>query len=300
MSLLPRKRNCRKPRPKINAWRSTGSYWSQWVWQIDPLEITPGELDPTVGTVTLGTNLELVYFDQMREQLNLEETVAKNVSPNSEMVDWNGGKRHILSYLKDFLFTADRARSPVKVLSGGERNRLLLARLFLRPFNVLVLDEPTNDLDMETLEMLEEMLFEYQGTLILVSHDRYFIDQVATSTLVWEGPGVWKEYVGGYQDWLRQRPVEIPKESVKQKKESSKSKQTPVKKKLSFKEQRELDELPEKMESVETELSQLQDQMQDPEFYKQDSDSVQKATQRLNELESILEELYERFEELDI
>ena len=173
------------------------------------LRLLLGELQPASGNIRLGTNLQISYFDQLREQLDENKTVQENVvEDNQDTVTINGKKRHIIGYLQDFLFSPDQARSYVSLLSGGERNRLLLARLFTRPSNLLVLDEPTNDLDMETLELLEDYLMNYTGTILLVSHDRAFINNVVTSTLVFEGDGVVKEYVGGYDDWLRQRPPE--------------------------------------------------------------------------------------------
>jgi ATP-binding cassette subfamily F protein uup len=267
------------------------------------LNLMLGKLEPTAGEVVLGTQIEMVYFDQLREQLDEEKTVAQNVSPYSEMIEFRGATRHIMGYLQDFLFNSDRARSPVKVLSGGEKNRLLLARLFLKPFNLLILDEPTNDLDMESLEILEEMLIDYTGSLILVSHDRRFIDNVAISTLVHEGESNWKEYVGGYEDWLRQRPKPLTAAETKKVKATEIQAEVPKaptqKKKLSFKEKRELEELPKKIEDAELAIEELQAEMQDPDFYKQSADDVQKATDRLADLESELEGFYDRYEALE-
>ncbi len=275
------------------------------------LKLFLGQLQADEGEVVEGTQVQWVYFDQLREQLDLEKNVAENVLPHAEFIEVNGAKRHIMSYLQDFLFSSDRARSPVKVLSGGERNRLLLARLFLQPFNLLVLDEPTNDLDMESLEILEERLMDYRGTLILVSHDRNFIDNVAISTLAFEGEGVWKEYVGGYQDYLRQRNEEtkssknekvlekdIPSKVSAQVEKDSRDIKVNVKRKLSYKETRELEELPDKIERSENEIELLQQQMQDPEFYKRDPKEIQESNEKLESLEMRLMEMYERFEEL--
>src|SRR3954470_4956207 len=212
------------------------------------IKLILGELAPDSGKVRLGTNVQVAYFDQMREQLREDLTVAETISPGSEWVDLEKGRKHVMTYLADFLFSPRRANSPVRMLSGGERNRLLLARLFPRPANVLVLDEPTNDLDIESLELLEAALQDYDGTLLLVSHDRAFLDNVVTQTVAAEGDGKWKEYVGGYSDWLRQRPV--LNESLEKKKPTGKEK---PKTKLSYKETRELEALPQEIEALEAE-----------------------------------------------
>jgi len=211
------------------------------------LKMLLGELEPDTGSVDLGTKLNVAYFDQQRATLDPEKTVADNLNFGSDTITINGKSRHVMSYLQDFLFPPARVRSPVKSLSGGERNRLLLARLFIQPANLLVLDEPTNDLDVETLELLEELLCNYDGTLILVSHDRTFLDNVVTSTLAFEGDGVINEYVGGYEDWLRQSKKTEVKNEIKpaQVKETKKEKS---KTKLTYKDQRELDNLPQKIE----------------------------------------------------
>lgn len=265
------------------------------------LNILLGKMLPQYGSVTQGTKLEIAYFDQLRAALDMEKTVAENVSQGSDMLDLNGQKKHIISYLGDFLFTPQRAMTPVKALSGGECNRLLLARLFSRPSNLLVMDEPTNDLDIETLELLEEMLGAYQGTLLLVSHDRKFLDNVITSTLVFEGGGKIQEYVGGYQDWLRQRKtIEETKQS--RKKEEIKPSEPVVaaaRKKLSFKEQNELKELPLRIEKMETELIELQELTTQPAFYQQPQDKITAALAQLQKLQVELEHAYRRWSELD-
>lgn len=265
------------------------------------LNILLGKLTPQQGSVTQGTKLEIAYFDQLRAALDMEKTVAENVSQGSDMLDINGQKKHIISYLGDFLFTPQRAMTPVKALSGGECNRLLLARLFSRPSNLLVMDEPTNDLDIETLELLEEMLGAYQGTLLLVSHDRKFLDNVITSTLVFEGNGKIQEYVGGYQDWLRQRKtIEETKQS--RKKEETKQAEpaaAAARKKLSFKEQNELKELPSRIEKMETELIELQELTTQPAFYQQPQDKINTTLAKLQKLQVDLEHAYRRWSELD-
>ncbi len=256
------------------------------------LNILLAKLAPQQGSVTHGTKLHIAYFDQLRHALDLEKTVVDNLALGSDMIEINGSKRHVISYLSDFLFTPERARTPVKALSGGECNRLMLARLFSRPSNLLVLDEPTNDLDIETLELLEELLNDYPGTLLVVSHDRAFLDNVVTSTLVFAGDGIIEEYIGGYQ------------ESFNQKKEASKTKKTipeqakPVKK-LSYKEQKELAELPQKIEMLETEQHELQAMTAAAEFYQQDPKIVAKHMERLNQLSVELEKTYERWNELE-
>ncbi|MEZ4483022.1 MAG: ATP-binding cassette domain-containing protein [Syntrophotaleaceae bacterium] len=263
------------------------------------LKLLLGELAPQQGRVKLGTNLEVLYFDQLREQLDPELTVQQNLSGDQDTVTIGGQQRHVYGYLQDFLFTPDRARSPVRILSGGERNRLLLAKLFTRPANLLVLDEPTNDLDLETLDLLEELLADYKGTLFLVSHDREFINRVATSCLVFEGEGRVGEYVGGYDDWLRQRPTQKT-EPAKDKVKATRSK--PVKerpRKLTFKERQELDQLPQRIDELEQEIEALQQQLADPELYRNRGETVPALQQRLAEAEQELETAFNRWEELD-
>ena len=261
------------------------------------LKMLLGELEPDTGTVSLGTKLSVAYFDQQRAVLDLEKTVADNLNFGSDTITINGRSRHVMSYLQDFLFPPARVRSPVKSLSGGERNRLLLARLFIQPANLLVLDEPTNDLDVETLELLEELLCNYDGTLILVSHDRTFLDNVVTSTLAFEGDGQVNEYVGGYEDWLRQsRQANTP--STVKKNEKKEVKPEKKKTKLSYKDQFELDTLPQKIEKLETEQEQIQNQIAEPDFYQQEKKEVDKVLARLSELEKELETTYARWEEL--
>ena len=259
-----------------------------------------GELEPDTGKVVLGTKLNIAYFDQQRAVLDPDKSVADNLNYGSDTITINGKSRHVMSYLQDFLFPPARVRSPVSSLSGGERNRLLLARLFLQPANLLVMDEPTNDLDVETLELLEELLCDYDGTLILVSHDRSFLDNVVTSTLVFEGDGVVKEYVGGYEDWLRQTKKTAAKKTSTEKPVSKEIKKEKPKKKtkLSYKEQRELDTLPDKIEKLEAEQEYLQQEVSEPDFYKQQQDVIDKALKRLAELEKELEQAYQRWEEL--
>ena len=263
-----------------------------------------GEIEHT-GTVKTGTQLEVAYFDQLRNQLELEKSVMANVSEGSDFVDVNGQRRHIYSYLQDFLFSPERSRTPVKALSGGERNRVLLAKLLLKPSNLIVMDEPTNDLDMVTLELLEEMLADYKGTLLLISHDRAFMDNVVTSTWVFDGKGGIEEYVGGYQDYLLQRPnqtVVDQKSDVKkaQAKAEANKVAAPAKKvKLSFKDQRELEQLPAEIEKLEAEQSTLSDQLADGSWFVQDAAAATQASQRLAEIEEQLLEKLERWDELE-
>ncbi|CAG0909687.1 unnamed protein product, partial [Cyprideis torosa] len=234
------------------------------------LKLLLGQLEPDSGNIKQGTKLEVAYFDQYREQLDESRTAIDNVAGGSDTITINGQPKHIISYLGDFLFSPERARSSVKKLSGGERNRLLLAKMFAKPANVLVMDEPTNDLDIETLEILEGLLLDFSGTLLLVSHDRAFMNNVVTSTLAFEGDGVVKDYVGGYDDWLRQRssakkekPTEKPAVSAK----AAPTTPAPKQKKLSYKDQRELDELPALIESLENEQTALETQLADPALY---------------------------------
>lgn len=254
------------------------------------------------GMVKIGTQLEIAYFDQLRHQLDLEKSVADNVSEGSDYVDINGQRRHILGYLQEFLFAPERARTPVKALSGGERNRVLLAKLLLKPSNLIVMDEPTNDLDMVTLELLEELLGEYKGTLLLISHDRAFMDNVVTSTWVFDGQGHIQEYIGGYQDYLAQRPTTHETEKVKAKtvakvddaKKETKNQDTP-KKKLSYKEQRELESLPQEIEQLEQEQAELSAKLADGSWFSENLAEATQASERLAEIELLLLEKLERW-----
>ncbi|MDX1802437.1 MAG: ATP-binding cassette domain-containing protein [Alcanivorax sp.] len=258
-----------------------------------------GRLAPDSGTVKLGTQLQVAYFDQLRDTLDEDKSVIDNVAEGSDVVTINGQNKHVIGYLQDFLFDPGRVRQPVKSLSGGERNRLLLAKLFTRPFNLLVLDEPTNDLDAETLELLEEQLMNYQGTLLLVSHDREFIDNVVTSTLVFE-QGTLNSYVGGYQDWLRQRPEPISEKPVKAAKPAAPKAAAPAKrKKLSYKDQRELEQLPERIEQLETELEAVQQKLADPALYKGQASDITALQQQQQTLQADLETAFSRWDELD-
>ncbi|MGO2880462.1 MAG: ATP-binding cassette domain-containing protein [Halomonas sp.] len=277
------------------------------------LKILLGELAPTEGSVQLGTNLKVAYFDQLRAGLELEKTVYDNVAQGSDRVSVGGKDRHVMSYLQDFLFTPDRVRQPVKALSGGESNRLLLAKLFTQPANVLVLDEPTNDLDMETLELLEELLLDFDGTLLLVSHDRTFMDNVVTSMLAFEGEGVVREYVGGYTDWIRQggKLPPAPWEgaarqqteptSAAVEKTPEKAPEEPAKKtvKLSYKFQRELDALPADIERLEASVEALEQVVGDPAFYQQEASAVTAKLQELEHAQQALEAAMERWMELE-
>jgi ATP-binding cassette subfamily F protein uup len=269
------------------------------------LRILLGETMPQKGHVRRGTHLEVIYFDQLRAQLDQDRSVQENIANGKELLDLNGSQRHVIGYLKDFLFSPDRARSPVRILSGGERNRLLLARLLSRPSNVLVLDEPTNDLDMETLELLEERLLDYYGTILLVSHDREFLNGVVTSTLVFEENGVVAEYAGGYDDWLTQRPQPSEKdpsgrEATNGKTAARKQRERREKpRKLTFKETREIETLPRHIEELESEQKSLYERMADPEFYKETGEKISLAKARLDELGQALEETYARWQELE-
>jgi ATP-binding cassette subfamily F protein uup len=267
------------------------------------LRLVLGQLAPTSGSVRLGTKLEIAYYDQLRAVLELEKTVLQNIAEGREYVDVQGQRRHVIGYLQDFLFSPDRARMPVKALSGGERNRLLLARLFAQPANLLVLDEPTNDLDIETLELLEELLMSYRGTLLLVSHDRAFLDNVVTSTLVFEGEGRVQEYVGGYSDWLRQRQraalaaVRVTSPAPKDAKPAAIAK--PKAGKLGFKDARELEQAPQKIEALEVEQSKLTERLSEPDFYKLPAAEQSKVHARLAALAVELESVYARWVALE-
>ncbi|MCA9067572.1 MAG: ATP-binding cassette domain-containing protein, partial [Planctomycetaceae bacterium] len=263
------------------------------------LKLMLGELQPDSGTIRHGTNLQVAYFDQLRAQLDEDKTAQENVGDGSEQVSINGQNRHVLGYLQDFLFTPERARSLVRYLSGGERNRLLLAKLLTKPSNVLVLDEPTNDLDTETLELLEELLADYAGTLLLVSHDRAFLNNVVTSTVAFEGDGIFREYDGGYDDWLRQRTATLEGEKPTTPKAEKPKTKKDKPRKLSFKEQRELAELPVRIEQLETEQAELQATMADPSFYRSDGQEIAQVKERFEKLQAELAEVYTRWESLE-
>lgn len=263
------------------------------------LAILLGKLKPLSGKVRIGTGIQLTYFDQLREQLDETKNVRENIGDGNDILTINGSNRHVIGYLKDFLFSPEQAQSQISRLSGGERNRLLLARLFTRPSNLLVLDEPTNDLDAETLELLEELLMKYKGTILLVSHDRSFINNIVTSTIVFEKKGVVKEYIGGYDDWLKQRS-----EEVKEKKTGTKTKQQtryPQKKnrKLGYMEKRELSSLPEKIEKLEAQQEELHQVMSSPDFYKKSKSEIVKITEKVESLKGVLSKTYKRWEELE-
>ena len=261
------------------------------------LNILLGTLEPQKGSVHHGTKLQVAYYDQLREQLDLEQSVIDNVAEGASDIEINGKTRHIISYLGDFLFTPERARTKVKALSGGERNRLLLARLLTKPANVLVMDEPTNDLDIETLELLEELLCNYPGTLLLVSHDRTFLDNVVSSTMVFEGNGVIREYVGGYADWERQKKS-VPAKTAPVKNKSTKSAQPPSEK-LSFNERKELAALPKTIEKLEAGISELQERIADESFYAQDKDAIEGTLEKLKQMEKEMGTAFCRWELLE-
>ncbi|HYM24582.1 MAG TPA: ATP-binding cassette domain-containing protein, partial [Vicinamibacterales bacterium] len=263
------------------------------------LRLLLGELEPDAGEVRRGVNVEITYYDQQREQLDPERTVFDTVGDGNDTVTVNGRSRHVNAYLDDFLFPPERARSPVKALSGGERNRLLLARLFTRPANLLVLDEPTNDLDLETLELLEQQLVDWPGTLLLVSHDRAFLDNVVTGTFVFEGDGRVEEYVGGYEDWLRQRKPPAAATLAARPKPRVERVDSGAPKRLSYMEQRELDALPAKIEALEAEQSALSDKVSHPEFYKEGAAAIEQTLSRQKAIERDLHDLYARWDALD-
>jgi ATP-binding cassette subfamily F protein uup len=274
------------------------------------LRMLLGELQPDEGEVRRGANVQIAYYDQQREQLDPERTVFDTVGEGNDTVTVNGRTRHVHGYLRDFLFSPDRAYSPVKALSGGERNRLLLARLFTRPANLLVLDEPTNDLDLETLELLESQLVEWPATLLLVSHDRVFLDDVVTSTFVFEGEGRVQEYVGGYEDWLRQRAKPAVEARGRPKADTAgfspraavaepSAAAVKPKKKRSFKEQRELDALPDRIHALETEERDLNARVAGPEFYKEGAEAIAATLVRLEALHQELIDAYARWHDLD-
>jgi ABC transport system ATP-binding/permease protein len=268
------------------------------------LRLLLGDLEPDSGEALRGVNVQVAYYDQQREQLDPEQTVFDSIGEGSEIITVNGKPRHVNGYLRDFLFPPERARSPVKSLSGGERNRLLLARLFTRPANVLVLDEPTNDIDIETLELLENRLVEFPGTLLLVSHDREFLDNAVTSTLVFEGDGRVQEYAGGYEDWLRQRPAVAPVALPR-----SRSAETGggaptlprsgLKKKLSYNEQREFEQLPGRIGELEAEQESLNQSVAHPEFYKEQAQEIRRILARIDQVHDELLKLYKAWDDLD-
>tara|TARA_R110001592_G_scaffold1470_2_gene8817 strand:+ start:11462 stop:13408 length:1947 start_codon:yes stop_codon:yes gene_type:complete len=279
------------------------------------IKILLAKLTPTEGSVRLGSKVQVAYFDQLRTGLNFEQTVFENVADGHDFIDVNGKPRHVMSYLNDFLFTAERARTPIKALSGGETNRLLLAKLFAKPSNVIVMDEPTNDLDVDTLELLEDKLSEFQGTLLVTSHDRDFLDQVVTSTLVFEGGGNVNQYVGGYLDWLRQTGGVLPVESQfvsdeiksvsNEKTEPAPAIQSAAKvndlkpKKLSYKLKLELEQLPAKIEELEADQANLQTLVNSPDFYKKDHQEIERISKSLADTEALLNSTVERWLELE-
>ncbi|WP_349431353.1 ATP-binding cassette domain-containing protein [Methylomarinum sp. Ch1-1] len=267
------------------------------------LKLLLKQLEPTSGTIEQGTKLQVAYFDQLREQLDPELTVAETVGNGSDFIEIDGGKRHVMSYLSDFLFAPARARSPVKSLSGGEKNRLLLARLFTQPANLIIMDEPTNDLDLETLEILEEKLVNYQGTLLLVSHDRTFLDNVVTGVFVFEGEGVVNEYIGGYADWYRIADQHKKDQAEQRRMETFKKEKPKPKiaqpKKLGFKQQKELEQLPELIDELETKQAGLNELINDPDFYKKDPSEINDKLAELEQLNQDLDQAYQRWEELD-
>ena len=275
------------------------------------LRLILGELKPDAGTVRLGTKIDVAYFDQFRTQLDEEAALVDVISPGSDFVEIGNQRKHVISYLGDFLFAPERARSPVRSLSGGERNRLLLARLFARPANVLVLDEPTNDLDIDTLELLEQLLQEYPGTLFLVSHDRAFLDNVVTQTIAAEGDGIWREYAGGYQDWAdyqarrkaddAQQPVSgsVAKRDVPARNDVAPKAKADGSRKLSYKETRELAELPARISALEDEQKAIALRLEDPVLYQSNPQEANALSSRLTEIDDELMLLLERWEALE-
>ena len=262
------------------------------------LKILLGELMPGQGDVRLGTNMQVAYFDQLRSQLDEDRTLRENIGDGNDMLITGNKSRHVVGYLQDFLFLPERTMSPVRSLSGGERNRLLLAKLFILPSNVLVLDEPTNDLDAETLELLEEKLLEYNGTILMVSHDREFLNNVVTSTIVFEESGLLEEYVGGYDDWLRQKAASMP--AAPAERAQKKEKRPQEKRKLSFKEAKELESLPSMIEALEEEKRQLMQTLNSPDLYaSRDLSVIQSTNERWKTIEHELDALYQRWDELE-
>jgi ATP-binding cassette subfamily F protein uup len=266
------------------------------------LRILMGELKPDSGELSHGTNVEMSYFDQLRAQLDESKSILDNVGQGRDTITINGKARNLMGYLEDFLFTRERVKAPISALSGGERNRLLLARLFAQPANLLILDEPTNDLDIETLEVLEDLLLDYEGTLLLVSHDRAFLNNLVTSTLILAGDGEVQEYVGGYDDWQKQIELNAASKSPKPvaaPQAESKADAKSAKRKLSYNEKRELEELPKRIEMLEAEQHQLTVQMEAPAFYQQESGKITQAVNRLEEIHQELSRAYQRWGELD-
>jgi ATP-binding cassette subfamily F protein uup len=257
-----------------------------------------GQIAPQEGSVTPGAKLEVAYFRQFHDTLDETRTVVENVSDGREMVTVGSGERHVIGYLRDFLFTPEQIQGPVTKLSGGERKRLQLAQVLSRPCNLLVLDEPTNDLDLETLELLEELLLEFQGTLLLVSHDRAFLDNIVTSILVSEEDGAWKEYAGGYEDWLRQKPVEAPPAPASSVPRPEKRTRTGPRR-MTFKEKRELDMLPGRIEALETEKQELFETMAAPDFHTLRGEEITAMKERLEALEEDLRVTFDRWVELE-
>ena len=260
------------------------------------IKLLLGELTPQQGSIKTGTNLNIAYFDQYRSALDEEKTVQDNVSGGRDMLEIGGKQRHVISYLQDFLFAPERCRQPVKALSGGERNRLLLAKLFTQPSNILVLDEPTNDLDIDTLDLLEELLIDYKGTVILVSHDRAFLNNVVTSTLVFDGSGTIEQYIGGYDDWLRQRKTE---KATKVAAPKAQAKSATTSKKLSYNDQRELDGLPAEIEKMEIQIAATSELISKPGFYQGDRPSIEAVENQLAAEQKQLAECYARWELLE-
>ncbi len=261
------------------------------------IQLLLGDLEPQQGSVKLGTKLDIAYYDQLRNNLDDTKSVLENLDAGTDRIDINGISKHVVGYLKEFLFTDKQINTPVSTLSGGERNRLMLAKLFTKPFNFLVMDEPTNDLDMDTLELLEELLSEFKGTLILVSHDRAFIDNIVTSTIVFEDQGVVKNYIGGYADWLWQRGEITSTQSIN--KAIPKEKPKPVAKKLSYNDEKELKNLPKKIEKLEAKINDLQQAMGKADFYQQDQSKIKASQDKLEETQKQLDTAYQRWENLD-
>jgi len=269
------------------------------------LKLLLKQLEPTRGTIEQGTKLQVAYFDQLRDQVDPEMTVADAIADGNDFVEIAGNKRHVMSYLGDFLFSPARARSPIKSLSGGEKSRLLLARLFTRPANIIIMDEPTNDLDLETLELLEEKLIEFSGTLLIVSHDRAFLDNVVTSVFVLEGEGKISEFVGGYSDWLAYSE-QLKAHAVIEKKATAVVKKaetilpTVNKRKRSYKEQKELEQLPDEIAELENQQAALTKQISDPAFYQQSSEKTAAILAQLHTVDETLQKTYQRWDELEL
>ncbi len=287
---------------ELQAGRFTGIIGPNGCGKTTLIQLLLGDIKPHRGRIKTGTRLEVAYFDQHRNVLNPDKSVRDNIADGADRFDLNGNSRHVIGYLKDFLFSPAQVNAPVSTLSGGERNRLMLARLFTRPFNLLVMDEPTNDLDMDTLELLEERLMDFDGTLLLVSHDREFINHIVDRCLVFEGDGRVQSYVGGYDDWMRQRPA--PAAAADAKVESTpapatQEKERPRRQKLSYHEQRELKALPRQIEKLEQAITELQQQLAAPGFYREPAETISAAQAQLAARETELEALYERWETLE-